>query len=321
MDTARLVDRILEGSVVGSFSRLGHVARSRTGHWTDLSSLDLTGRAIAVTGPTSGLGLVTARSLRRLGAHLVLVARNADKLASTVEGLRTLAAPGDIHSVVADMGDLDAVRRAATSIRALGRLDVLVHNAGALSKERSVSPQGIEMTIASHVLGPFLLTALLRDSVNQRIVTVSSGGMYAAALPDLVAGRSLEMSTTSYDGTRQYAIAKRAQVTLNEMWADKFDAPAFYAMHPGWADTPGVQQSLPLFRILTRPVLRNADEGADSIVWLAAEPRLDLPSGSFVGDRARRPIHRLPMTRRSDTPANRAALWSWCVERCGVSDL
>lgn len=321
MDGSRLVDRVLEGSVVGSFSRLGHAARSRTGHWTDLSSLNLTGRTIIITGPTSGLGLVTVRTLRTMGAHLVLVARNADKLASTVAELKSMSASGDIHSVVADMGDLDAVRGAAASIRELGRLDVLVHNAGALTKERLVSPQGIEMTIASHVLGPFLLTALVRDLVSQRIITVSSGGMYAAALPDLVAGRSLEMSPGSYDGTRQYAIAKRAQVTLNEMWAEKFDTPAFYAMHPGWADTPGVQQSLPLFRIVTKPLLRTAAEGADSIVWLAAEPHLDLPSGSFVGDRARRPIHRLPMTRRADTAANRAALWSWCTERCGVADL
>ncbi|MGA0877651.1 MAG: SDR family NAD(P)-dependent oxidoreductase [Ilumatobacteraceae bacterium] len=321
MDTSRLVDRVLEGSVVGSFSRLGHAARSRTSHWTDLSALDLTGRTIAITGPTSGLGLVTSRSLRTMGAHLVLIARNADKLASTVSDLRSLAGPGDVHSVVADMGDLDAVRGAASSLREFGRIDVLVHNAGALTKERLVSPQGIEMTIASHVLGPFLLTALVRDMVNQRIVTVSSGGMYAAALPDLVAGRSLEMSPGSYDGTRQYAIAKRAQVTLNEMWAEKFESPAFYAMHPGWADTPGVQQSLPLFRIVTKPLLRNAEEGADSIIWLAAEPQLDLLSGSFVGDRVRRPIHRLPMTRRTDTAANRSALWSWCVERCGVTDL
>lgn len=321
MKADHLLDRLLEGSVVGSFSRLGHAARSRSSDWTDLGSLDLRGRTVAITGPTSGLGTATARAVRRLGAHLVLIARNADKTAMTADALRNIDAPGEIHSVIADMGDLDAVRRAAASIRALGPLDVLVHNAGALTKDRQVSPQGIEMTIASHVLGPFLLTALLRDMVTGRVVTVSSGGMYAAALPDLAAGRSLEMPATSYDGTRQYAIAKRAQVTLNEMWAGKFDTPAFYAMHPGWADTPGVQQSLPLFRVVTKPLLRNVDEGADSIVWLAAAPQLDLPSGSFVGDRARRPIHRLPTTRRSDTATNRAALWSWCVERSGATGL
>ena len=317
----RFLDRALEGSVVGSFSRLGYVARSRSGTWLDLDTVDLSGRTVAVTGPTSGLGLATARTLRRLGADVILIARNAEKLSTTSDELRGMGSRGRLHSIVADMGDLDSVRRAGDELAALGSIEVLVHNAGALSKQRQISPQGIEMTIASHVLGPFLLTALTRTLVTERVITVSSGGMYAAALPDLVAGRSLEMSDASYDGTRQYAIAKRAQVTLNEMWAEKFATPAFYAMHPGWADTPGVQESLPLFRVVTKPLLRSADEGADSIVWLAAAPDIGLPSGSFVGDRLRRPIHRLPMTKRSDTAANRQALWAWCLEHTGLTDV
>lgn len=314
----RLVDGILEGSVVGSFSRLGYAVRSRSSEWTDVDALDLRGRTIAVTGPTSGLGLATARHLRRLGADLVLLARDAVKIATLVDELRTIDATGDIHSIIADMGDLDAVRSAADRLRQLGTIDVLVHNAGALVKERAVSPQGFEVTIASQVLGPFLLTSLIRDVVTSRIITVASGGMYAASLPDFANGQTLEMSSASYDGTRQYALAKRAQVTLNEMWAERYSSPEFFAMHPGWADTPGVQDSLPLFRTLTKPLLRSAEEGADSIVWLAAAPELPVPSGSFIGDRQQRPIHRLPTTRRSDTPANRAALWSFCLDKTGL---
>jgi NAD(P)-dependent dehydrogenase (short-subunit alcohol dehydrogenase family) len=250
---------------------------------------------------------------------VVLIARDATKTSALADELRTLDAPGDIHSIIADMGDLDAVRRAASELRSLDSIDVLIHNAGALLKERAVSPQGLEATIASHVLGPFLMTSLVHDLVTSRVITVSSGGMYAATLPDFAAGQTLEMPTGSYDGTRQYAIAKRAQVTLNEMWAQRMTSPQFFAMHPGWADTPGVQESLPLFRQLTKPLLRTVDEGADSILWLAADPDVSLPSGSFIGDRQRRPLHRLPKTRRSDTAANRAALWSWCAEKTGVN--
>lgn len=315
----RLVDSILEGSVVGSFSRLGYAVRSRSDEWTDLNALDLRGRTIAVTGPTSGLGLATTVHLRRLGAHVILMARDAAKTAALVDELRAIDGVGEIHSIVVDMGDLDAVRSAADSLRQLGSIDVLIHNAGALLKERAVSAQGFEVTIASQVLGPFLLTSLIRDQVTSRVITVASGGMYAAALPDFAAGQSLEMPSDSYDGTRQYAIAKRAQVTLNEMWAERYSSPHFFAMHPGWADTPGVQDSLPLFRTLTKPLLRSAEEGADSIVWLAACPDLSVPSGSFIGDRRQRSIHRLLNTRRSDTPANRAALWSFCLERTGLS--
>ena len=315
----RLVDGLLEGSVVGSFSRLGYAVRSRSANWTEVDSFDLRGRTVAITGPTSGLGQATTIHLRRLGANVVLMARDATKTSALVDELRSLDAPGDVHSIIADMGDLDAVRRAASELRALGSIDVLIHNAGALLKERAVSPQGLEATIASHVLGPFLMTSLVHDLVTSRVITVSSGGMYAATLPDFAAGQTLEMPTGSYDGTRQYAIAKRAQVTLNEMWAQRMTSPQFFAMHPGWADTPGVQESLPLFRQLTKPLLRTVDEGADSILWLAADPDVALPSGSFIGDRQRRPLHRLPKTRRSDTAANRAALWSWCVEKTGIN--
>ncbi|MFM1752647.1 MAG: hypothetical protein RL119_1609, partial [Actinomycetota bacterium] len=285
----------------------------------EVDSFDLRGRTVAVTGPTSGLGRATTIHLRCLGANVVLMARDATKTSALVDELRTLDAPGDVHSIIADMGDLDAVRRAASELRLLGSVDVLIHNAGALLKERAVSPQGLEATIASHVLGPFLMTSLVHDLVTSRVITVSSGGMYAATLPDFAAGQTLEMPTGSYDGTRQYAIAKRAQVTLNEMWAQRMTSPQFFAMHPGWADTPGVQESLPLFRQLTKPLLRTADEGADSILWLAADPDVALPSGSFIGDRQRRPLHRLPKTRRSDTAANRAALWSWCAEKTGIN--
>ena len=315
----RLVDGLLEGSVVGSFSRLGYAVRSRSANWVEVDSFDLRGRTVAITGPTSGLGRATTIHLRRLGANVVLVARDATKTSALVDELRTLDAPGDVHSIIADMGDLDAVRRAASELRLLGSVDVLIHNAGALLKERAVSPQGLEATIASHVLGPFLMTSLVHDLVTSRVITVSSGGMYAATLPDFAAGQTLEMPTGSYDGTRQYAIAKRAQVTLNEMWAQRMTSPQFFAMHPGWADTPGVQESLPLFRQLTKPLLRTADEGADSILWLAADPDVALPSGSFIGDRQRRPLHRLPKTRRSDTAVNRAALWSWCADKTGIN--
>jgi NAD(P)-dependent dehydrogenase (short-subunit alcohol dehydrogenase family) len=122
------------------------------------------------------------------------------------------------------------------------------------------------------------------------------------------------MSLASYDGTRQYAIAKRMQVTLNEMWAVREPQVLFAAMHPGWADTPGVQDSLPAFRRVMKPLLRSPEQGADTICWLASQSE-NVDSGKFWCDRASRTIHRLPRTRKSDTPEARGALWLWCKER------
>ena len=101
------------------------------------------------------------------------------------------------------------------------------------------------------------------------------------------------------------------------MWAERTD-PAevvFHAMHPGWADTPGVAASLPTFRKITRPLLRSVEQGADTMVWLGAADEPGVSTGGFWLDRRRRSIHKLPSTRRTDTPERRAALWQWCVDQ------
>jgi NAD(P)-dependent dehydrogenase (short-subunit alcohol dehydrogenase family) len=133
--------------------------------------------------------------------------------------------------------------------------------------------------------------------------------MYTSGLPIFESGETLEMPAHKYGGSKQYAIAKRAQVTLTEMWAERESQTEFVAMHPGWADTPGVQESIPGFRRVTAPILRSASEGADTIAWLAAVQPLPGESGSFWSDREIRPTHKSPRTKKSDTKTARAALW------------
>ena len=209
------------------------------------------------------------------------------------------------------MGDLESVRSACAAIQQqFAHVDVLIHNAGALLNTRQISPQGIEQTIASHVVGPFLMTTLLLPLMNSgRVVTVSSGGMYTSALPVFANGESLELPAHKYGGSKQYAIAKRAQVTLAEMWAAREPNTEFVSMHPGWADTPGVQESIPGFRRVTAPILRSASEGADTIAWLAAVQPLPGKSGSFWSDREIRSTHKSSRTKKNDTTSFRTALW------------
>ena len=85
------------------------------------------------------------------------------------------------------------------------------------------------------------------------------------------------MDEKSYNGAQQYARAKRAQVVLNEMWAARVprDEIVFHAMHPGWADTPGVDAGIPGFGKVMGPLLRTPEQGADTIVWLAAADERD----------------------------------------------
>ncbi len=172
------------------------------------------------------------------------------------------------------------------------------------------------------VVGPFLLTCLLLErlkaSAPALVITMSSGGMYSAELT--VDG--LQMDAADYIGSKQYALAKRAQVTLNEMWAERVDTRSvvFHSMHPGWADTPGVEDALPRFGKIVGPLLRDVGAGADTLVWLAADDGEPLAStGGFWLDRRVRKIHRLGSTRCSDTPELRNDLWDWVAGRAGCS--
>lgn len=296
------MDRLLDITIVGGFSRLGFEVRSRRTGWESFSPDALQGRRIVVTGPTSGIGRALSGQLARLSASLILVGRDEARLRNV---LRELGTKSDHDLVVADMSDLDAVASACDAIRRDGVPDVVVHNAGALLHDLVSTPQDFETTIATHVLAPHVVT---RRIPSPRTVWVSSGGMYGASLPDL--SRVDPMNPSRYDGTRQYALAKRLQVTLVEEWAARHPDRFIASMHPGWADTPGVRSSLPGFARFTSPILRTADQGADTITWLCAT-EVDVPSGCFWCDREARPMHRLPSTKRSDTPARRQALWAW----------
>lgn len=331
MNAADVFDAALEWPIAPSFTRLGYDVRSRTEGWRRLDEYDQTGQVVVITGATSGIGLAASRQMAANGATVVLVGRDAAKTDRVREELADATGSDRLETVVADLSELDAVEAAAAAIsKRHDRVDVLVHNAGALDDERHDSSTGIERTIAAQVVGPFLLTARLLDRLGgdagdsgaepSRVLTMSSGGMYSASL-DV---DHLEMDAAHYKGTEQYARAKRAQVTLNELWAERLADRnvVCHAVHPGWADTPGVERSLPRFRTIVGPLLRSPEQGADTLVWLAADPGEPLAtSGRFWLDRRPRPIHRLPATRRSDTPEERARLWDWCVERSDAGQL
>ncbi len=313
-----MIDAALEATVVASFTRVGVGVRRATQHWTDEGGQSLAGKTVLVTGATSGIGLAAAIQLAKRGAAVRIVGRNEAKAATARSAiLREAGERCDVAFDVVDVADFAAVRDFVERFTAANPvLDVLAHNAGALTDDFRKAPDGSEATLAAQVLGPFLLTSLLLPALRAargpaRVITVSSGGMYAQRL-DL---DTLEMSAENYKGATAYARAKRAQVVLNQEWAARVPASevVFQAMHPGWVDTPGVESGLPTFYRIMKPLLRSPDEGADTIVWLATDPAA-LDSGHFWLDRRRRSEHRVPWTRGGDADA----LWHLCVARSGA---
>jgi dehydrogenase/reductase SDR family member 12 len=308
--TSSLVDTALDLSVVGGYTNVGYRIRSRG--WSPLPRME--GKVVVITGASSGLGLAAADGFARLGATVWLAVRNRERGEDARARILEHVRQADVHVGLCDLSRLGSVRGFATRFAAEApRLDVLVNNAGILTQERELSADGIELTLATNVVGPFLLTQLLipmlERSAPSRIVNVSSGGMYTQKLRT----DDLQSEQGDFDGPTVYARSKRAEVVLTEMWAARLAGTGVtvHAMHPGWADTAGVQSSLPRFYRVTRPLLRSPDEGADTIVWLGAADEPANRSGGFWHDRRRRPTHLLPGTR--ETEAERRSLWAECV--------
>ncbi len=195
---------------------------------------------------------------------------------------------------------------------------MLVNNAGVMPPRRERTDEGIELTFATNVLGPYLLTdlllPLLRRGAPSRVINVSSGGMYTERLD----AEDLQLERRDYDPPAFYAHTKRCEVILTELWDERLagSGVSFHSMHPGWADTPGVETSLPTFRRVMRPVLRDSFEGADTVVWLAGADEPGRNGGRFWHDRATRPTHRLPRTR--ETAEERERLWQQCRTLAGL---
>jgi NAD(P)-dependent dehydrogenase (short-subunit alcohol dehydrogenase family) len=307
------LSQVVDPFIVSSFDRTGFRIHSLTFRDQDLD-VDLSDKRCLVTGANSGIGYETARALADLGAEVVLLCRNRERGEEAAERIRAETGNPRVSLEVVDMSELASVRAAGARL-ASNPVDVLVHNAGVLPDERIETRDGLELTLATHVVGPFLLTRLLRASLEKsadgRVIWVSSGGMYT---------RRLQLSdpnwtTRDYDGVLAYAETKRAQVVLSELWAEELrgSPTRVNAMHPGWADTPSVESSLPRFHQITRNILRTPAEGADTVVWLAAYPALRA-TGRFFLDRQERRTHLLPFTR--ETEADRRALWQLCERLC-----
>ena len=303
------VDRILEATIVPSFTSIGYEARARLHHWSDID-VDLTGQRAVVTGGTSGIGKATAARLVQLGAEVNITSRSQDRADEAAAELND-DQEGDGVAIGRhlDTGDFDSINRFSAEIAELdGGVDMLINNAGALTSKYDTDERGTELTLSTHLIGPYLLLTNLRPHLvhGARVLFMSSGGMYTQKL-DV---EHIEMSEKSYKGAIAYARAKRGQVEMVSYLAPKW-APdvIMHSVHPGWVDTAGVDAGLPGFGKVMGPLLRSAEQGADTMVWLAATGGGDVEPGNFWLDREPRGTSYIPGTGTDDAERQRLIEW------------
>ena len=314
---ATIGDQILDPSIVFSFDRTGFNRHKLSFTSTDLD-VDMTGRVCAVTGANSGLGKATAKAFAQRGAEVWMLCRNRERAEKARDELISETGNNNIHVSIVDVGDLESVR-AFIEHWQVTAVDVLVHNAGVLPQQRTDSPQGIETTLSINLVGPLALTAgliqRLQSGSKPRIIWVSSGGMYSQKLRL----DHLENPPGNFDGVKAYARTKRAMVMASARLADelKHTGIAVHCMHPGWANTKGVRDSIPGFWKVTRMILRSPEEGADTIVWLGVNDHAHDRSGLFWFDRKPRSTHLLPGTQSSQT--TRDEVWLRIHQLAGIN--
>ena len=304
------LDGLLDRSIVLSFDRSGFMRHQRRFRSEDLQ-VDLTGKLSLVTGANSGIGEATATALAERGSEVLMLCRDRARGEQARQRIRETARSSRVRLMELDLANPRSIDRC---LRALpdSRIDILINNAGALFGERITNTAGEEATLATNLLGPARLTGGLIERLSRandpRVINVSSGGMYPVRL-DL---DDPNWERRPYNGLRAYAESKRALVVLTELWARRHaqNGILFHSMHPGWADTRGVRDALPGFWSRMKDRLRTAEQGADTVVWLAVASPAKLGSGRFWFDRQAVPSHLLPWTRESDRVRQR--LWQLC---------
>ncbi len=282
------------------FTRLGYRLGRKRFH---PMSASVKGKHMVVTGASAGLGYETARELGRRGAELTLVMRDKEKAEKTVAELRDETGNQSIRYELADLSLMADVDKLVSRLTKRGQaIDVLVNNAGALFNPRGETAEGLEQSYALLLLSPCRLTEglkpLLLKAMVPRVINVVSGGMYSQKLN---VDSLLNDKSGSYSGSVAYAREKRALMVLTQEWAREWadEGIVVNAMHPGWADTTGVQNALPEFRRITRGVLRSAQAGADTIVWLAVASEAGQASGKLFLDREAKSTHLMKKTRET----------------------
>ena len=249
------------------------------------------GRTVVVTGPTSGIGKAIARGLAEAGAALVLGCRNTAAGTALAAELRGVPNAGSVDVIQVDLSDrksIDAFAR--ETIERHPRLDVLVNNAGVSLGTRpwSKSPDGIELTFGTNVMGYFLVTrallARLRGSAPSRIVNVASTFASDLDLDDL------QFQRRAWDSMKAYAQSKACDRILTWAIARRLEGSGVTAnaMAPGLIVDTGLYRNTPppvLSQLRQRGGGRTPADGADTAVWLAVSPEVEGITGRFFENR------------------------------------
>uniref|UniRef100_A0A8C7WRA0 Si:ch211-165b10.3 n=1 Tax=Oryzias sinensis TaxID=183150 RepID=A0A8C7WRA0_9TELE len=277
------------------YTRKGYEAAAQNFEPKDLE-VSVVGRSFMITGANSGIGKAAAMAIAKRGGTVHMLCRNKERAEEAQSDIISQSGNTEVYVHVVDMCQTRKVFEFVEAFKKQhASLHVLINNAGCMVHKRELNSEGLEKNFATNTMGVYILTQtlvpLLQKSRDPRVITVSSGGMLVQELRVV----DLQSEKGHFDGVMVYAQNKRQQVVLTEHWARANPVIHFSVMHPGWVDTPAVSSSMPEFHRMMQGRLRTAEQGADTVVWLAlSRNAVRKRSGQFFQDRKPVPSH-LPL--------------------------
>ncbi len=248
---------------------------------------DLNGKTALITGASSGIGLEAAVKTARMGADVVMVARDLQRGEAALKDVKARSGSEKVRLLLCDFSSQAGVRALAAVYRAENsRLDILVNNAGTICRERILTEDGLEQTFAVNHLGYFLLTNLLLDllekSAPSRAVVVSSGGHVRGKIDF----ENLQYENGGFSAIKSYYRSKLANVLFSNRLSSLLEGKGVTvnSMHPGvvltnfWSKAPAIPR--PIFAVY-KLFLISAEQGGDRIVYLATSPEVEGKSGGY----------------------------------------
>jgi dehydrogenase/reductase SDR family protein 12 len=271
------------------FTKTGYEAHAKAygAGALDVTTVDLTGKVFLVTGANSGCGKELTKFLGGRGARVFMVCRSQPRAEAARNDILQEHKEAKLEILLGDVGVEADVRRIWQEFTTQSKcLDGLVLNAGALLNDKQLTTDGVEVTLASHLLfGVYLFGSLALPSLTEnagRCLLVTSAGMLQYPFPDWNTAASL---TGVYDGVARYSQMKRGQVILAKRWSDKYAGAKVVTVHPGWTKTSGTDEAFGADLSKWFEPWRSLWEGVEGMAWLLCGPPDQIQSGELYLDR------------------------------------
>jgi NAD(P)-dependent dehydrogenase (short-subunit alcohol dehydrogenase family) len=278
------------------------------------------GKTVVITGATSGIGEVAACQLAEQGARIVLIARDRARGAQMLQRLESIA-PGRNHAAhYANLSRLAEMKRVAEAIAASeSQIDVLINNAGGVFSTRQVTGDAFELTFATNHLAYFVVTSLLLERIKAkpgaRIVCTASDAHKRAKLDfnDLTFEKG-------FSGYAMYGRSKLMNILFTRELARRLEGTGVTAncLHPGFVNTRFGEASGGLMSLALKGAKKFAltpEEGAKTLVYLAASPEVAGVSGKYFHD-----CKAVAPTAEAQNDADARRLWDVSAQLAGLAD-